>query len=253
MLDSTSSRAGRIAGAVLIVAATLSLAPLRLQAHDDRSSREGQGSPRVPAELEIERFAHLLVQPGGKSISGAMKTRDRDRALEAQKRMGGGRIWWFRLDGAQYVLDDPETLTSVLAVFREQDDLHARTMGSFDRGMELLAERMERLHPRLERLEARRMELEQEREALEEDRNEGGHTSDEMERSLREMERSLQAIERDREPLSREQEEISREMEIVTERREATRVEYEKEELTLRARLRRIAEDAVRRGVAKRL
>lgn len=257
MLDSTSSRAGRIGGAVLIVTAILSLAPLRLQAHDDRSSREDKGSPRVPAELEIERFAYLLVQPGGETMSGAMKMgdgyHDGDRARDAQKRMGGGRIWWFRLDGAQYGLDDPETLASVLAVLHEQDDLHARTMGSFDRGLELLAERMERLHPQMERLDARRMKLEKEREALEEDRNEGRRTGDEMERSLREMERSLQAIERDREPLSLEQEEISREMEIVTERRETTRVKYEKEELELRSRLRRIAEDAVGRGVARRL
>lgn len=257
MLDFTSSRWGRIAGAILVVVAALSLAPLRLQAHGGHESREGKGSPRIPAELEIERFAYLLVQPGGKNMSGAMKMgdgyKDHERAVEAQERMGGGRIWWFRLDRTQYAVNDSETMASVLAVLREQDELHDRMMGDFDHNLELLAARMERLHPKVEQLEYRRAELEEKREALEADRNDGKRPQTELERSLAEIERSRVEIERARDPLSMEQEQISREMEVLTERREATRWEYEKQELELRGQLRRIAEDAVRRGVARKL
>jgi beta-lactamase regulating signal transducer with metallopeptidase domain len=257
MLDSTSSRWGRIAGAALIVAAALSLAPLRLQAHDDRASRDDKGSPETPAELEIERFAYLLVRSDGKSMSGAMKMgdgyQDHERAREAQKRMGGGQIWWFRLDRTQYGLDDPETLAAVLAVLQKQDELYERTVGDFDHNLELLAGRMEQLHPRVEQLEDRKMQLEEKREALEEDRKQDDRSQADLERSVKEIERSREEIERAREPLSREQDQISREMEALTERRETTRRAYEKQELELRSQLRRIAEDAVRRGVARKL
>jgi beta-lactamase regulating signal transducer with metallopeptidase domain/prefoldin subunit 5 len=257
MLDSTSSRWGRIAGAALIVVAALSLAPLRLQAHDDRSSRDDKGSPETPAELEIERFAYLLVRSDGTSMSGAMKMgdgyKDHERAREAQKRMGGGQIWWFRLDRTQYGLDDPETLAAVLAVLQKQDELYERTVGEFDHNLELLAGRMEQLHPKVEQLEDRKMQLEEKREALEEDRKVDERSQAELERRVQEIDRSREEIEREREPLSREQEQISREMETLTERREATRLVYERQELELRSQLRRIAEDAVRRGVARKL
>ena len=255
MLDSTSSRWGRIAGATLIVVAALSLAPLRLQAHDDHKSGGHKGSPEAPANLEIERFAYLLVQSDGKNMSGAMKMgggyKDHERAQEAQQRIGG-RIWWFRFDRTQYAVNDAQTLGSVLAVLQKQDELQERMLGEFDHNLELLAGRMERLHPKVERLDYRRAELEEELESLQADRDED-KPKPELDRRMQEIERSQMELERAREPLEREQEEISRQMESMTERREATRYEYEKQELELRAELRRIAEDAVRRGVARKL
>ena len=253
MLDSTSSRWGRIVGAVLVVVAALSLAPLRLQAKDHGDHK---GSPKTPAELEIERFAYLLVQADGKNMSGAMKMgdgyRDHERAQEAQKLMGG-RIWWFRLDRTQYGVDDAETLASVLAVLERQDELHERMLAEFDHNLELLAGRMERLHPKMERLDYRREQLEEEREALEADRDDGKGSQADLDRRMAEIERSRVEIDRARDPLNMEQDQISREMEALTERREAVRYEYEKQELELRGQLRRIAEDAVRRGVARKL
>ncbi|HET9251987.1 MAG TPA: M56 family metallopeptidase [Candidatus Eisenbacteria bacterium] len=257
VLDSHSSTWGRIAGAILIAVAVLSLAPLTLHAHDDRDSREDKGTPKSPAELEIERFAYLLVQPGGNTMSGAMKMgggyNDHERAQAAQKRMGGGMIWWFRLDRTQYGVNDPETLASVRAVLQKQDELQRRMLEDFDHDLELLHGRMERLQPKVERLEHRTMQLEEDREALEEDRDSGKKSQAELQRRLQEIERSRMEIEREREPLARQQEEISRQMEAVTERREAVRPEWERQELELRGQLRRIAEDAVRRGVARKL
>jgi beta-lactamase regulating signal transducer with metallopeptidase domain len=253
MLDSTSSRWGRIAGGTLVVIAALSLAPLRLQAKDDGQHK---GSPKTPAELEIEHFAYLLVEAGGKNMSGAMKMgdgyRDHERAKEAQRRMGGGRIWWFRLDRTQYGVDDAETLASVLAVLKEQDELHERTLAEFDHNLELLAGRMEGLHPKVERLDYKKAELEEELESLEKDGDDDKQTEAEV-RRMAEIERSRAEIDRARVPLEQEQEEISKQMESLTERREAVSFEYEKQELELRAQLRRIAEDAVRRGVARKL
>ena len=264
MLDSTSSRWGRIAGATVIVLASLSLAPLRLQAHDDHESKAHKGSPKTPANLEIERFAYLLVQADGKNMSGAMKMgdgyRDHERAQEAQKRMGG-RIWWFRLDRTQYAVQDGETMTSVLSVLQKQDDLQERMLGEFDHNLELMAGRMERLQPKVERLDYKRAQLEEDLENLRENDNGNGNgigndderRQAEIDRRTAEIERSRAELDREREPINREQEEISRQMEVLTERREAVRYEYEKQELELRAQLRRIAEDAVRRGVAKKL
>ena len=264
MLDSTSSRWGRIAGVAVIVAASLSLAPLRLQAHDDHESKAHKGSPKSPADLEIERFAYLLVQPDGKNMSGAMKMgdgyKDHERAQEAQKRMGG-RIWWFRLDRTQYAVDDAQTLGSVMAVLQKQDDLQESMLGEFDHNLELMAGRMERLHPKVERLDYKRAQLEEDLQKLRENENDNDNDNGngneraqaEHDRRVAEIERARAELDREREPLDQESEEISRQMEVLTERREAVRYEYEKQELELRAQLRRIAEDAVRRGVARKL
>ena len=257
MLESTTSTWDRIAGAVLVVAAALSLAPLTLQAHDDHDSRKDKDILETPAELEIEHFAHLLVQPGGKTMSGAMKMgdgyNDHERAQKAQKSMGGGMIWWFRLDRTQYGINDSETLASVNAVLQKQDELQERMLGDFDHDLEMLQGRMELLHPKVERLEHKKMQLEEDREALEEDRDNGKRSQAELQRRVQEIERSRMEIEREREPLYQEQDEISRQMEAITERREAARPEWERQELELRGQLRRIAEDAVRRGVARKL
>ena len=254
MLDSRSSLWGRLTGVTLIAAAALSLAPLRLQAHDNDESSDAKS--RVPAKLGIERFAYLLVEAGGNTMGGAMRTGngydDPKRAREAQKKLGGGRIWWFRLDGANYALDDPETIESVRAVYEKEDELESRMLGPYDERLDALARRMELLHPKMERLDARRQELEKEREALEDARDDGKSVS-QLEPKLRELEVSREEIERSYEPISSAQEQISREMEKLTQGREKAYGEWEKEELEYRSQLRRIAEEAVRRGIARKL
>src|SRR5690349_2231852 len=125
MLDDSKSpsRWGRIAGAAVIAMAVLSLAPLSLQAKDGKETDEVES--RTPANLRIERFAYLLVEKDGNTMGGAMRTGggydDAGDARKARTKMGGGRIWWFRLDGAQYGLDDPETMASVQAVYEKED------------------------------------------------------------------------------------------------------------------------------------
>jgi len=238
----------------LIAAAALSLAPLRLQAHgnDDESDAKSQ----IPAKLDIKRFAYLLVEPDGRTMGGSMRTGngydDPERAREAQKKLGGGRIWWFRLDGGNYALDDPETIAAVHAVYEKEDELQSRMLGSYDEGLEALSRRMELLQPKMERLEARRQELEKELESLEDARDEGKARSD-LEAKRRELEASREEIERSYEPISNDQEQISREMEKLSQGREKAYREWEKQELEYRSQLRRIAEDAVRRGVARKL
>jgi beta-lactamase regulating signal transducer with metallopeptidase domain len=255
MLDATksSSRWGRWAGVVLIVVATLSLVPLRLQAKgEDKDDVES----RTPAHLRIDRFAYLLVQPDGKNMGGSMRIGDGHDdpadAKKAQKKLGGGLIWWFRLDGGTYALDDPETIESVRVVYAKEDELQSRLLGSYDEGLETLAGRMELLHPKMERLDARTQELDEERKALEEARDEGKSQS-ELEAKLQKLEATRQDIARSYEPLTSEQEQISREMEVLSEGREKAFQKWEKQELEHRAELRRIAEDAVRRGVARKI
>jgi beta-lactamase regulating signal transducer with metallopeptidase domain len=254
MLDSRSSLWGRLTGMTLIAVAALSLAPLRLQAHDNDESSDSKS--RVPAKLEIERFAYLLVEPGGNNMGGAMRTgngyNDPERARKAQKKLGGGRIWWFRLDGANYALDDPETIASVRAVYEKEDELESRMLRSYDERLDALARRMELLHPKMERLDARRQALEKEREALEDARADGKSVG-ELEATLRKLTVSLEEIERSYEPISSDQEQISREMEELTQGREKAYREWEKQELEYRSQLRQIAEDAVRNGVARKL
>jgi hypothetical protein len=254
MLDSRSSPWGRLTGMTLIVAAALSLAPLRLQAHGNDESSDAKS--RIPAKLEIERFAYLMVEPGGNTMGGAMRTGngydDPKHAREAQKKLGGGRIWWFRLDGANYALDDPETIASVRAVYEKEDELESRVLGSYDERLEVLARRMELLHPKMERLDAQRQELEKEREALENARDDGKSVS-ELEAKVRKVTVSLEEIERSYEPISNDQEQISREMEKLTEGREKAYREWEKQEVEYRSQLRQIAEDAVRLGFARKL
>jgi beta-lactamase regulating signal transducer with metallopeptidase domain len=253
MLDSKSSLWGRLIGMTLIAAAALSLAPLRLQAH---GNDESDGKSQVPAKLDIKRFAYLLVEPDGRNMGGSMRTGngydDPERAREAQKKLGGGRIWWFRLDGGNYALDDPETIAAVRAVYEKEDELQSRVLGSYDEGLEALSRRMELLQPKMERLDAQRQELEKERESLENARDEGKARSD-LEAKLRELEASREEMERSYEPISNDQEQISREMEKLSQGRENAYREWEKQELEYRSQLRRIAEDAVRRGVARKL
>lgn len=257
MLDASksSTRWGRWAGITLIVVATLSLAPLRLQAKSEREER-GDVEARTPAHLRVEKFAYLLVQPGGNTMGGAMVLgggyNDVDRAKKAQEKMGGGLIWWFRLDGSHYAVNDPETIASVKAVYAKQDELQSRLLGSFDEKLDHLSARMELLQPKMERLDARRQELDEQREELEDARDEG-KAQRELEAKLHDLEKTRQEIERAYEPLSNEQEQISREMETVTEGREKAYREWEKKELEHRERLRQIAEDAVRSGAAKKL
>jgi bla regulator protein blaR1 len=254
MLDSRSSLWGRLAGMTLIAAAVLSLAPLRLQAHGNDESSDAKS--QVSAKLEIERFAYLLVEPDGKNMGGSMRTgngyNDPERAREAQKKLGGGRIWWFRLDGGTYALDDPETIASVRAVYEKEDELQSRMLGSYDDRLEALARRMELLHPKMERLEAQRQELEKEREALDDARGDG-KSAGELEAKLRKLTVSLKEIERSYEPISSDQEQISREMEELTQGREKVYREWEKQELEYRSQLRQIAENAVRHGAARKL
>jgi bla regulator protein blaR1 len=255
MLDSNRSASGwgRFSGLALITLVAVSLAPFRLQAG---SRKEHEGESNVPPPLQIERFAYLLVEPGGNTMGGAMKMGggydDVETAKKAQKKMGGGRVWWFRLDGSNYGVNDTETIQSVAAVYAKQDELQKDLLAVYDERLELLSGRMERLHPKLERLEHRRQEIEKEQEDLEEARDEGKSKTD-LERRMQELDRSRQELERSYEPLSSEQEQISREMERVTEDREKAYVTWEKQELEYRARLRKIAEDAVRSGVARKL
>jgi beta-lactamase regulating signal transducer with metallopeptidase domain/archaellum component FlaC len=256
MLDASksSSRWGRIAGAVLITMAALSLAPLQLQAKGEKEASDEQS--RTPANLRIERFAYLLVEGDGNTMGGAMRTGngydDAGDARKARKKMGGGRIWWFRLDGAQYALNDPETMASVQAVYEKEDELQKRVLGMYDERLDALSRRMERLHPKLEDLEARRQKLDEERDALADARDDGKSVK-ELEARLRELEASIEELADSYKPLSDEQEQISREMETVSEGREKSYREWEKQELEYRSQLRRIAEDAVKRGVAKKL
>jgi beta-lactamase regulating signal transducer with metallopeptidase domain/prefoldin subunit 5 len=255
MLDGTksSSRWGRWAGVVLIVVAALSLVPLRLQA---TSEEEDDVESRTPAHLRIERFAYLLVQPDGNNMGGAMKLGggydDVGQAKKAQKKLGGGMIWWFRLDGSKYAVNDPETIASVRAVYEKQDELQSRLLGSFDERLEQLAGRMELLHPKMEQLHAKRKELDEEREDLEDARDEGKSRS-QLDARLQKLESARQEIESSIDPLAVEQEQISREMETVSEGREEAYRKWEQLELQHRSRLREIAEDAVGRGVARKL
>ncbi|HKO22481.1 MAG TPA: M56 family metallopeptidase [Candidatus Eisenbacteria bacterium] len=256
MLDASksSSRWGRIAGAVLITMAALSLAPLELQAKGDKEASDEQS--RTPANLRIERFAYLLVERDGNTMGGSMRTGggydDAGDARKARTKMGGGRIWWFRLDSSKYALDDPETMASVQAVYEKEDELQKRVLGMYDERLDALSRSMERLHPKLENLEVRRQKLDVERDALADARDEGKSVK-ELEAKLRELEASLKEVEDAYEPLSDEQEQISREMETVSEGREKSYREWEKQELEFRSQLRRIAEDAVKRGVATKL
>ena len=256
MLDGTKSSTGwgRWTGIGLILVAAMSLLPLQLQAKSEDDEKDDVEA-RTPPHLRIEKFAYLLVQPGGNTMGGAMKLgdgyNDVDRAKKAQQKMGGGLVWWFRLDGSQYAVNDDETIDAVQAVYEKQDELQSRLLGSFDERLEELAGRMELMHPKMERLDARKQELNEQREALEDARDEGKSQRD-LEAKLRELEKARQEIDRASDPLSYEQEQISREMESLTEGREKAYQEWEQKELEHRQRLRDIAEDAVRRGVARK-
>jgi len=256
MLDASksSSRWGRIAGAVLITMAALSLAPLQLQAKGGKETSDIES--RTPANLRIERFAYLLVEGDGNNMGGAMRTGgaydDAGDARKAQKKMGGGRIWWFRLDGAQYALDDAETMASVRAVYEKEDELQKRMLGMYDDRLEALSRSMERLHPKMEDLSARRQKLDEERDALSDARDDGKSVK-ELEAKLRELEASIVEIEDSYKPIADEQEKISREMETLSQERETSFHEWETQELEYRSQLRRIAEGAVKRSVARKL
>ena len=257
MLDSTRSASGwgRMVGVALITLVALSLVPLRLQAGSHKEHAKDKEDSNVPPQLEIERFAYLLVEPGGNTMGGAMRMGggydDVETAKKAQKKMGGGRVWWFRLDGSNYGVNDTGVIQSVAVVYNKQDELQKDLLAVYDERLEVLSERMERLQPKLERLEQRRQELEKEQEDLEEARDEGKSKTD-LERQIQELERSRQELDRSYEPLSSEQEQISGEMEHLTEGREKAYVKWEKQELEFRAQLREIAEDAVRGGTAKK-
>jgi beta-lactamase regulating signal transducer with metallopeptidase domain len=255
MLDASksSSRWGRVAGVVLVLLATVTLLPLQLQAKSGHASDEDSGTP---VNLRIERFAYLLVEPGGNTMGGAMRTGhgydDASDARKAQKKFGGGRIWWFRLDGTKYATDESVTIASVQSVYQKQDELQARLLAPFDERLEALSGRMEQLHPQMERLDSQRQELEKERDALEDARDDGKSVR-ELEAQMRKLTVSLEELEHSYEPLSNDQEQISREMEDVSQGREKAYREWEKQELEHRSQLRRIAEDAVRRGAARKL
>ena len=257
MLDGSKSSTGwgRWAGFGVILVAVMSLLPLQLQAKSEREEKDDVEA-RTPPHLRIEKFAYLLVQPGGNTMGGAMKLgdgyNDVDRAKKAQEKMGGGLVWWFRLDGSQYAVNDPETIDAVQAVYEKQDELESRLLGSYDEQLEHLSGRMELLHPKMERLHARLRALDEERDDLEDARDEG-KSQPELEAKLRKLEKSRQEIERSYEPLSNEQEQISREMERLTEGREKAYRQWEEKELEHRARLREIAVRAIRSGRAKEL
>ena len=256
MLDASksSSRWGRVAGLALILVAALSLVPLRLQAKGGHDASDEES--RTPANLRIERFAYLLVDPDGNTMGGAMRMGngydDAADARKAQKKLGGGQIWWIRLDGSRYAIQDQKTIESVRTVYKKQDELEARMLGRYDKGLEALSQRMEVLHPRMEQLEERRQKLDKERDALSDARDEGKDLTD-LAAKQRKLEAELKDIERAFEPLADDQEQISREMEDLSQGREKAYREWETQEMENRSQLRRIADDAVRLGVARKL
>ncbi|HET9940578.1 MAG TPA: hypothetical protein VFR25_05720 [Candidatus Eisenbacteria bacterium] len=256
MLDSSksSSRWGRVAGLALILVAAVSLVPLRLQAKGGHDASDEES--RTPANLRIERFAYLLVEPDGNTMGGAMRTGngydDAADARKAQKKLGGGPIWWIRLDGSRYAIQDQKTIESVRAVYKKQDELQARILGRYDEGLEALSQRMEALHPKMEQLEERRQKLDKERDALSDARDEGKDQA-ELASKQRKLAAELEDIERAYEPLADNSEQISREMEGLSQGREKAYREWETQETENRSQLRRIADDAVRGGVARKL
>lgn len=162
MLDCTNvPRWGRMIGSLLIALVLLSLIPLRLDARDSdpRPDRPGQTWTKHDSSLPhlgIDRFAYVLVEAGGENMHGTMKVGGGDddpgRAREAQRALGGP-IFWFRMDGKSYGVNDPKTLEQVRAMFDERHGMPDPLAGEYDLALAMFQARIEHLRARMERVE----------------------------------------------------------------------------------------------------
>ena len=267
MLDHSMvvSRFGRIAGACMIVVASASLLPIRLEAGDSDENRDrvkhrskyenkSKAGPEAksepgPAHLTIDRFAYLLVASDGKSSNGAMRDKDGDLARRAQKRLGG-EIWWFRLDRTSYALNDPEVMSRVRALYDDQERRWKQQLGPHDERFRLFNDRLESLDRRVERIDDEQRRLEKAREVITDQR--GASAESAVDSQLERINDALADLEATREDLSRTREELYRETNAIHRRRESAYREVEAQDyVVFKRKLHAIAEEAVGSGFAE--
>jgi len=261
MLDRSITKSfwGRAAGLCLVAAGVVALLPLRLEAgaeHRDASTKD-KGARQIvryghrgpTAELDIDRFAHLLVEADGKRSTGAMQIGDgRNDAEDARRaqRAHGGEVWWFRFGRDQYVVADEAITEQVRQAHDAVQEIERLELGPFEEQLRLFDDTLFRTDRRLDR-ETREVEaLERQKSRLR------GLSAEEREERLAELERATEARYAARESIYETREQIYREREEVYQQREAVYQELEKEHAVVARKLYQIAREAVASGAARR-
>jgi hypothetical protein len=126
MLDGSSSRSirSRVVAATAVSLAALAIAPVRLSARPPSALPAVQEAPRTTARArtaEKERDLNfvLFITDDHTTMSGSRGDIQRAR----RHRRSGERLLWFRHDGREYVIRDPQILDEVIALWLPVNEL----------------------------------------------------------------------------------------------------------------------------------
>jgi len=273
MLDGSSSRSirSRLVAATVVGIAVLATAPVRLSARPPAIVPAVQPGPRpavefAPADWAAQQERDLnyvmFINDHHTTMSGSMRDIERARRY----RRSGERLLWFRHDGREYVIRDPQILDEVAALWvavgelgekqgklgSEQGELGAKQgelgarQGRLGAEQGVLGARQGTLGARQGVRAAREngLQTEAERRKFEEE----GRL---IEREMRELDVQMRALDAKMRELQKPMDDLSEQMEALGKQMEAIGLKMEEEQQKAEARMRTLLERSIASGAAQ--
>jgi bla regulator protein BlaR1 len=275
MLDGPSSRSirSRLAAVTVVGIAVLATAPVRLSARPPTIVPAVQQAPRpavefarvdLAAQKERDLNYVMFINDHNTTMSGSMRDIERARRY----RRSGERLLWFRHDGREYVIRDPQILDEVAALWVPVGELGEK-QGKLGSEQGELGAKQGELGARRGRLGAEQgvlgalqgtlgarqgvraareggLQTEAERRKFEEE----GRL---IEREMRELDVQMRALDAKMRELEKPMDDLSEQMEALGKQMEAIGLKMEEEQHKAEARMRTLLERSIASGAAQQI
>lgn len=243
-----------LAIAFVLLFAALALVPVNLVAHphESTSASSNGNSLHMSWSADVAHdFSYGLLKNGDMTFSGSFD----DGAWARVKRIHEehpGRIFWFRLEGKDYYVEDQATWREVVAMLEPQRVLGARQS---DLGAEQsdLGARQSELGLEQSKLGARQSRLSAEMSSLSRQMAAAGSRSErrDIKNRIEELQRQATKLGRDQAELGRRQSELGEQQARLGEKQAELGALQSEESERARVRVRKVAEQCLRDGRAQ--
>lgn len=257
----------RVVAASAVTAAIIGLLPFKLAARPSASAVLPPGSSEptaqsTPASSRRDEIRFVFLTGEHTTMSGSTGDIERARRL----RTGGEDLLWFRKDGREFVVRDPDVLrevrelwTSVSRIGAEQGEVGAKQgeigarQGAIGARQGEVGAQQAAIGSRQAAVAARQAELaaRQARRSSESERTELDRNMRALDDDMRALDREMQALNAKMRELGKPMEELGKEMEVLGREMEALGAKMERESEKAEAGMRRLMEKAIASGAAQ--